>query len=72
MEQLKEVVREGFVVRFVSEVFKVYCLKLLKEKLLKIIEFCNYFIWKINFYFSLDVKKDFFLLEKMVVICENI
>ena len=70
-EQLKEVVREGLAVRFVSEAFKAHCLKSLNEKLPKIIEFCHHSIREINPHPSLDVKKDLSLPEKMVATREN-
>ena len=71
MEQLKEFVREGLAVRFVSEASKAHCLKSLNEKLPKIIEFCNHSIREINPHPSLDVKKDLSLPEKMVATREN-
>lgn len=71
MEQLKEVVRQGLAVRFVSEASKAHCLKSLNEKLPKIIEFCDHSIREINPHPSLDVKKDLSLPEKMVATREN-
>lgn len=71
MEQLKEFVREGLAVRFVSEASKAHCLKSLNDKLPKIIEFCNHSIREINPHPSLDVKKDLSLPEKMVATREN-